>query len=189
MKMKYPVEIIRSDRRTLSLEIKSDGRIIARAPRRMKESDIRLFIDSKSSWIEKHLGKIRTAQKRLGFTEKLTEEQVEELVKKANAYIPERVGYYAEILGVSYNKVSCKPLRSKWGSCSSKGNLSFNCLLMLTPAEVIDSIVVHELCHRLEMNHSGRFYSHVLKAYPDYYRWHGWLRQNGSALIKQLPDK
>lgn len=187
--MNYSVEIIHSKRRTLSLEVKSDGRIIARAPMRMRDSDIRLFIKEKSGWLEKQLARIAQAQKNAEAAEKLTEEQINELVKRANDYIPKRVSHYAEIVGVSYNKVSCKPLRSKWGSCSSKGNLSFNCLLMLTPEEVIDSIIVHELCHRHEMNHSKRFYNYVLKAYPDYYKWHGWLRENGSALIKRLPEK
>lgn len=185
--MKYSVEIIHSKRRTLSLEVKSDGRIIARAPMHMRGGDIRLFINEKSGWLEKQLARIAQAQKNAEAAEKLTEEQINELVKRANDYIPKRVSYYAEIIGVGYNKVNCKPLRSKWGSCSSKGNLSFNCLLMLTPDEVIDSIVVHELCHRLEMNHSGSFYANVLKTYPDYYKWNKWLKENGSALIRRLP--
>jgi predicted metal-dependent hydrolase len=57
---------------------------------------------------------------------------------------------------------------------------------MLTPPEVIDSVVVHELCHRKEMNHSKRFYAEVLRVFPDYYRWNGWLKKNGTAILRQM---
>ena len=180
--MKYDVEIIRSKRRTLSLEIKPDGRIVARAPLRIKDREIERFIDSKEDWIEKHLERLKSIPE----AEKLTDSEIDELTERGKVYIPQRVEYYASLIGVSYNKISIKPLRSKWGSCTSKGNLSFNCLLMLTPPEVIDSVVVHELCHRLEMNHSKKFYAHVLKAFPDYKRHNKWLRTNGSAIIKRI---
>ncbi|HAG68814.1 MAG TPA: metal-dependent hydrolase, partial [Lachnospiraceae bacterium] len=64
-----------------------------------------------------------------------------------------------------------------------KGNLNFNCLLMLTPQEVIDSVVVHELCHRKEMNHSARFYEEVLKVFPQYNVWDRWLKENGPGIL------
>ena len=73
-----------------------------------------------------------------------------------------------------------------WGSCTAKGNLNFNCLLMLTPPEVLDSIVVHELCHRKHMNHSAEFYAEVLRVYPDYRKWEKWLKENGKRLIAQM---
>lgn len=74
----------------------------------------------------------------------------------------------------------------KWGSCSSKGNLNFNCLLMLTPQKVIDSVVVHELCHRKEMNHSDKFYAEVLRVFPEYWTWDKWLKDNGDMLMKRM---
>lgn len=180
--MKYDVEIIRSKRRTLSLEIKPDGRIVARAPLRIKDREIERFIDSKEDWIEKHLERLKS----IPDAEKLSESEINELTERARAYIPERVEYYARLIGVSYNKISVKPLRSKWGSCTSRGNLSFNSLLMLTPPGVIDSVVVHELCHRLEMNHSKAFYTHILNVFPDYKIHNKWLRTNGSAIIKRI---
>ena len=76
--------------------------------------------------------------------------------------------------------------RTRWGSCSGKKNLNFNCLLMLAPPEVLDSVVVHELCHILEMNHSKRFYAHVLRVYPDYYRDHKWLKEHGTELMRRM---
>ena len=77
--------------------------------------------------------------------------------------------------------------RSKWGSCSSAGNLNFNCLLLLAPLEVLDYVVVHELCHRLEMNHSPRFWAEVRRVLPDYEAARGWLREEGGSLMARLP--
>lgn len=77
--------------------------------------------------------------------------------------------------------------RSKWGSCSSKGNLNFNCLLMPAPPEVLDS-VVRELCHRREMNHSERFHAEVLRVFPEYYKWSRWLKDNGAMLIARMSE-
>ena len=113
--------------------------------------------------------------------------RLRELADSALKYIPERVRYYAPIVGVSYGRITIRSQRTRWGSCSSKGHLNFNCLLILAPPEVIDSIVVHELCHRKEMNHSPRFYAEVLRVYPDYYKWNDWLKKNGAALLARLP--
>ena len=185
-KMDYSVEIIRSKRRTLGLEIKPDGRVIARAPMRMKQSEIDKFIGEKSAWIEKHLQKLKKAQEQHGSAEKLTDEDIQALADKALEYIPKRVEYYAPIVGVDYGKITIRNQKTKWGSCSAKGNLNFNCLLMLTPPEVIDSVVVHELCHRKEMNHSKRFYDEVLRVYPDYKKWNKWLKDNGPAILSRM---
>ena len=108
------------------------------------------------------------------------------LKKEAKLLIPERVRYYAAKLGITYGHVAIRAQRSRWGSCSSKGNLNFNCLLMLTPPEVIDSVVVHELCHRKEMNHSKQFYAEVLRVFPDYHKWDRWLKENGPAIMRRM---
>ena len=100
--------------------------------------------------------------------------------------IPERVRYYAPLVGVTYGKVTIRNQRTLWGSCSAKGNLSFNCLLMLCPPEVIDSVVVHELCHRKEMNHSERFYAEVLRVFPEYRKWDRWLKKNGRSIRNRM---
>ncbi len=184
--MNYKIEIIRSKRRTLGLEIKPDGRVIARAPMRMKQSEIEKFIASKSDWIERHLQKLKAAQEEQGAVEKLTSEEIQSLAEKALEYIPKRVEYYAPLVGVDYGRITIRNQKTKWGSCSSKGNLNFNCLLMLTPPEVIDSVVVHELCHRKEMNHSKKFYSEVLRVYPEYKRWNKWLKDNGNAIMARM---
>ncbi|MBR0136778.1 MAG: M48 family metallopeptidase, partial [Clostridia bacterium] len=71
----------------------------------------------------------------------------------------------------------------------SKGNLNFNCLLMLTPPEIIDSVVVHELCHLKHMNHSPRFYAEVRRVFPDYDRQSKWLKQNGPAIMLRMHNR
>lgn len=95
--------------------------------------------------------------------------------------------YYAPKIGVTYNIITIRCQRTRWGSCSSKGNLNFNCLLALFPNEVIDSVVVHELCHRKHMNHSPQFYAEIEKVFPEYKRYHTWLNDNGGVYMGRLP--
>ncbi len=114
----------------------------------------------------------------------LSEEQLQELKRKAQKSIPLRAEYYASILGVRYGKITVRCQRTLWGSCTEKGNLSFNCLLMLAPSEVLDSVIVHELCHRKYMNHSKEFYAELLRVFPDYRNCQKWLKENGRDLLK-----
>ena len=155
-------QIFRSNRKTLGLEVNGDGLII-RAPLQATDAEINAFILQHKSWIEKHLNKVEEHQKALDEIIPLTMAEIRDLADKALKVIPERVRYYAPKVGVTYGRITIRNQRSKWGSCSSKGNLNFNCLLMLTPPEVIDSVVVHELCHRKEMNHSDKFYEEGIK--------------------------
>ena len=90
----------------------------------------------------------------------------------------------AKIIGVDYGRITIRNQKTRWGSCSSKGNLNFNCLLMLTPPEVIDYVVVHELCHRKEMNHSKDFWREVEKVLPNYLDQVKWLKDEGSNVIR-----
>ncbi len=120
--------------------------------------------------------------------DQLFEADIKALAKKAKDYIPKRAAMYAETMGVSYGRISIRCQKTRWGSCSNKGNLNFNCLLMLTPPEVIDSVVVHELCHRKEMNHSDKFYAEVLRVFPNYWECDKWLKENGDILMTMLGD-
>ena len=117
---------------------------------------------------------------------KLTEAEINELKAQAAEVIPERVSYFAGVVGVSYGRITIRCQKTRWGSCSSKGNLNFNCLLMLAPHEVLDSVVVHELCHLKEMNHSKAFYDEVLRAYPNYKQDHKWLKDHGVELMSRV---
>lgn len=180
------VNIIRSNRKTLSIQLKP-GEIIARAPLRMKDKEIYSFIESKKTWIEKNLAKMEERQKVLDEVQPFTQEEINALAEKAKIIIPERVKYYAPKIGVTYNRITIRCQRTRWGSCSSKGNLNFNCLLALFPIEVIDSVVIHELCHRKHMNHSPQFYAEIEKVFPEYKRYHTWLNDNGGAYMGRLP--
>ncbi len=100
--------------------------------------------------------------------------------------IPDKVRFYAEKIGVDYGRVTIRNQKTRWGSCSAKGNLNFNCLLMLAPEDVLDYVVIHELCHRKEMNHSPRFWSEVAKIMPDYKNSKIWLKENGNDIIRRM---
>ena len=176
------VQVIRSRRRTISMEIK-EGVLIVRTPFTYTDPEIMQFVQKHRKWIDKHMALENAQQDKAAAQGALTWEEINELGDKAVKVIPERVRYYAPLIGVTYGHITIRCQKTRWGSCSSKGNLNFNCLLMLAPPEVLDSVVVHELCHLKEMNHSSRFYEEILKVYPDYYKWHDWLKANGGELL------
>ncbi|MBR2976667.1 MAG: M48 family metallopeptidase, partial [Oscillospiraceae bacterium] len=113
---------------------------------------------------------------------------LQRLTERAKLVFPERVRHFAPLVGTDYGRITIRCQKTRWGSCSSKGNLNFNCLLLLAPPEVLDSVVVHELCHRKQLNHSPRFYAEVLRVLPDYPRLHGWLKEHGAALLRRAPQ-
>ena len=179
------IKIIRSNRKTFGLEIKPNEEIVARVPARAALCDIENFIRKHRRWIENHLKKVRAANISAAAASEITSDDIKRLADKAAEYIPERVKYYADIIGTDYGQITIRAQKTRWGSCSAQGNLNFNCLLMLTPPEVIDSVIVHELCHRLEMNHSKRFYAAVCKFYPDYDKCSSWLKKHGAELMRR----
>ncbi len=183
------MEIIRSRRKTLSIQIAGADRIIARAPMKMSEESIRSFILSKADRIEKLIIKARETECRLNELRPFTNEEINRMTDEALKIIPERVKYYARLVGVTYRKITIRNQKTWRGSCSGKGNLNFNCLLAITPAEVLDSIVVHELCHRKHMNHSKEFYAEVYRVFPEYDKCSKWLKENGSLLIARLSSQ
>ena len=179
-------KIIKSNRKSMVISVDADGNIVVKAPTRMPDKEIYKFVNEKADWIEKTVKKMREKKAAEPEIVPLSMEEIKELADKALNVIPGRVRYYAEKMGVTYGRITIRNQRSRWGSCSSKGNLNFNCLLMLTPIEVIDSVVVHELAHRREMNHSVRFYNEILKVFPDYHIWDKWLKENGNNIMKRM---
>lgn len=179
---KISYQVIRSSRKTLAIQITPEGQVLVRCPRTMKTEDIRRFVESKADWIEKHV-RLQSDVPRLPA---FTDGEIGDLAQQALAVIPERAAYFAPLVGVTYGRITIRNQRSRWGSCSSEGNLNFNCLLMLTPPEVQDYVVVHELCHRKEMNHSAAFWAEVERVLPDYRERRQWLKDNGAALIRRL---
>ncbi len=181
------MKIIRSRRKTISVEIK-DGEVLVRAPKWVPKYEIQNFVEKNQRWVEKHLQKAKEQEEQLKDLEPFTLEELDSFADKALKVIPKRVEHYASLMGVSYGRVTIRTQRTLWGSCTSKGNLNFNCLLMLAPPEVLDAIVVHELCHLKHMNHSKEFYDEVLSIYPDYHKWNKWLKENGKLLLKRIPN-
>lgn len=179
-------EIIRSRRKTVALQIAEDGHLIVRAPLRCSSKEITAFIEKSEKWIQTHTAKVLQRNRELEKLKPFSEQDIRDMADKALEVIPERVKYYAEKLGVTYGRITIRNQRTKWGSCTSKGNLNFNCLLMAAPSEVLDSVVVHELCHRLHMNHSKEFYASIYRIFPDYDKWNKWLKDNGGLLIKRM---
>lgn len=177
--------VIRSNRKTIELQVTEEG-LILRVPMRTTAYEINDFLVKHKAWIEKHVNQVREEQKAAAALEPLSMDDIRALADEALQVIPKRVEFYAPKVGVTYGRITIRNQRTKWGSCSAKGNLNFNCLLMLTPMEVVDSIVVHELCHRIEMNHSERFYREVLRVYPDYWIWNKWLKENGGMLMRRM---
>ena len=186
IKTVLPAQIIRSNRKTISIQIDRNGEVIVRAPYRVSDRQIRQFLQEKEHWIRKHQEKAKAREKELEWIEPLSREEIERLAEQALKVIPERVAYYAKKIGVTYGRITIRNQKTRWGSCSSKGNLNFNCLLMLTPPEVIDSVVVHELCHRKEMNHSKKFYEEIYRVFPEYDKWNRWLKQNGPMILRRM---
>ena len=132
----FEYQVVRSDRKTMTLEVRRDGNIVVRAPLRTGLPRIRRFVNQKQEWV-------------LGCLERTKE--------------------YRE-------------QKTRWGSCSSEKNLNFNWKLILAPPEVLDYVVVHELCHLKEMNHSKAFWEEVGKVMPEYETHKLWLKENGWRL-------
>ncbi len=171
-------KIIRSARKTIALQILPSGQLLVRCPYAMDSAAVERFIKSKEKWINKHL----LAEPIVP----ISQGELKALTQQAKAEFPERAAYFARLMGVSYGRITIRCQQTRWGSCSAKGNLNFNCLLMLAPPRVRDYIVVHELCHRKQMNHSQAFWAEVEKVIPDYAACRKWLRQNGKNLIAKI---
>lgn len=179
-----PCRIIRSDRRTMEIQICSGDEILFRVPSRATDPDIRRLLAQKADWIRKALSK--AAKKEKPSVPLLTPEECRIMTAEARAVIPERVRYHAGRMGLSYGRITLRTQRTRWGSCSGQGNLNFNILLMLAPEGVLDSVVVHELCHLIHHNHSQAFWNEVYRWFPDYDRYHDWLKKNGGYLLARL---
>lgn len=182
--MTIPYEIIRSKRKTYGISIAPGGKVTVRIPLRGSERFAVSMAESKKNWIAASVLKMRMIEPFPSQKDKSpSEKRLESIYRNAaKEYFPKRVYHFAHILGVSYGNISIRDQKTRWGSCSSKGNLSFNWRLILAPPNVLDYVVVHELCHRIEMNHSPRFWALVESVMPDYKQYRKWLKENGTKL-------
>ena len=183
MQLTYIIK--KSRRRTISVSVMTDNRVLVKAPYGTSERTVQEFLLSKKDWIKKHLEKQNREEARaaeLGF---LSRDEIKQIKKQARKVIPGRVEYWAKQIGVTYGRIAIRLQSSRWGSCAQNGNLNFNCLLVIMPPEIMDSVVVHELCHRKHMNHSKEFYAEIDRVFPDYKRCNKWLKDNGGVYMKR----
>jgi predicted metal-dependent hydrolase len=217
--------IIRSRRKTLSLLIDEQGKLIVRAPSTATDRDIHALVERKRPWIESKQRMARERYRELqgrGFGEGaaypylgtryplrhlpaedggapfvftgreflILNDRIDDAGKLMTAWyreqaqriIPERVNRYAALSGTSFERVRITGAMKRWGSCTSTGNLNFSWRLVMAPLEVIDYVVVHELSHRKEQNHSSRFWTEVERVMPEYRTYRAWLSRHGYGL-------
>jgi predicted metal-dependent hydrolase len=157
-------ELIRSERRTLSLQIKRDGKILVRAPLKASKKAIDEFVSKHENWIKSKLEIVKNRH----VVEDFSENEIKELKNKLKEIITPILEKYSKIMGVEYTKVSINSAKGRFGSCSSKKTLNFSYRLVLYPYEAIEYVCVHELAHIKEMNHSRKFWQIVASILPDY---------------------
>ena len=178
------VLLVRSSRKTLAVQIRADGTVIARAPLRMPKDRILCFLSEKASWIRMQQGIMQEREKmRQQARIHLDAAQEKELRERARSVLAQRTAYFARQIGVTYGRITVRDQKTRWGSCSQTGTLNFNFRLILAPPEVLDYVVVHELCHRRQMNHSAQFWQEVAQVLPDYRKRKAWLTENGWRLM------
>ena len=175
-------EIIKSSRKTIAVEVLQDGSVLVRAPRNCPQSRIDTFLKEKQAWV---LAKVEEQKEKEADSMKiqpLSEAEQRLYRDKARDIFEQKVSYYARMMGVSYGRIAIRDQKTRWGICSGEGNLNFNWRLIFAPAGVLDYVVVHELAHRKEMNHSPRFWKVVEDTMPEYRKYQKWLKENGRGL-------
>ena len=179
--------LMRSSRKTIAIEVSPDGGVTVRAPNRCSRAAAEEYVQKNREWIRRTQAQLQNrAREQKDYRERLPEWTKEDYQKHwelARQVLQRRAEYYARQMQVSYGRVAVKDQKTRWGSCSAKGNLNFNWRLILAPGEVLDYVVVHELAHRREMNHSVRFWNLVESVLPDYQQRKRWLKENGDRLM------
>ena len=157
-------ELIRSDRRTLAVEITRDGRVLVRAPRRLSQAAIDGFLQRHAAWITRQVDRRRADPP----PPAPTAEEIAALKERARAVLPGKVELWARRMGVTPAGVKITAARKRYGSCSGRNSLCFSCFLMRCPEAAVDLVVVHELCHIREKNHGPAFYALLERYLPDH---------------------
>ena len=179
------VFIQKSRRKTWAISFSSDTVLHMKIPYTCSYSYALELLATKENWILKNYNRLQQRKEDTPVSS-LTPTQRSALEERyrnaAKEYFPLRVAHYAALLGVTYERITIREQKTRWGSWSSAGNLNFNWKLMLAPPRVLDYVVVHELCHRKEMNHSKAFWAIVESILPDYKESRKWLKENGHLL-------
>lgn len=152
--------------RYVRLAIEHDGSLVLTTPVTYPIFLVNKFLHSKIAWVDKALAKIKSNPSLLG--QKHSELEIKKYKKITRAIVKEKLEYFNQFYNFQYNRIAVRNQKSRWGSCSSDKNLNFNYRLALLPDDLAEYIIVHELCHLGEMNHSQRFWQLVARAIPDY---------------------
>lgn len=175
-----PIVCERSKRKTLSISITQKGELLIKAPLGISEKELERFLRQKRYWIYKQAKRMQEEMKSRVVR---SEEEIQQLKKEARRLLTEKTDYYKRILGVDYQRIRIGEQKTRWGSCSTNGTLSYNWHLVLMPEAIMDYVIVHELCHFLEMNHSKQFWNQVEAILPDYRNRRKWLKENGNQYL------
>ena len=156
-KIKYKIK--KSKIKNIYIHIK-EGQVIVKAPIKLKEEYIQEFINKKSKWIYEN---VKRYEKKPKIEEKIEAKDIERLKE----IIEKSILKYSKTLQVIPNKIRIKDIKYAWGSCSSKKNITINLKLAKKDEKSIEYVVLHEMCHLKEMNHSKKFWNLVEKNMPD----------------------
>ncbi len=181
-----PYQVMKSSRKTCSISLDINANLLFRVPLDTDHETIAELAREKSRWIIKHYQKALAEVKNRPVSNLSSVQRVAlELKYKdaAHSYIPKRTAFYQRLTGGTYQRVCIRDQKTRWGSCSSKGTLSFNWRLILAPSDVLDYVIVHELCHLTHMNHSPEFWAAVEAVCPDYRTSRKWLKDHGKELV------
>lgn len=198
---------IRTKRKTIGITVKRDGSVEVRAPFMCSRRRAEAFVEEKAAWIEKTQAKMAARRAELEAAVMagratngtsisgnqlgagsifFTEAEIAGLKKQAKAVIPKMAAELAAEMGVHYSRISIRAQKTRWGSCSTSGTISFNCMLMLVPENLRRYVVVHELCHIRHMNHSQAFWREVERYHPTYREDRKALRAQGALLLDRI---
>lgn len=219
--MKYQIqELIKSNRKTISIQVNEDGKLIIKAPKKISHSEIDLLIQKHHSWIEKRItyyenNKINKKEFKenqeflfmgnayfLKFDSNYSSPYIFEdniflspkydenwlnifeiwYKQEARKIFNQRAIIFAKLMGLKYKSIKLSSAKTRWGSCSSLGNINLAWRLIMSPLEIIDYVIVHELAHLKQANHSQKFWNEVGFVLPDYKNRRNWLKENGHFL-------
>ena len=166
--MDIEYHLIRSDRRSIGIEVDREGKVTVRAPYSCEKKRIDRFLLEKENWIRQKVKLQKENAMKRQEKREMPEAEKKYYRNLAREVLGARTGYYARKMGVTYGRISIREQKTRWGSCSSKGNLNFNYRLYYMPEELMDYVIIHELCHRKYMNHSKEFWDEVSRYCPDY---------------------
>jgi hypothetical protein len=179
-KIKYTLKISKRARK-MRLVIYCDGNFVVTAPRNLSENVIEQFIVKKSQWIIDKLDYFKSISGQVFL--KGTKREYLAHKAQALALAQERIKHFNQFYGFKFNKINIKNQKSRWGSCSKKGNLNFNYKIVLLAENLADYIIVHELCHLKEFNHSRRFWDLVSQTVPNYLDVRNELKHSGVKFV------